>query len=169
MPIYTLELQGHDGAGVVTFYAASDAFNTGPNDAPAHQHFHPSLETPANFERALFSAGATAGEASIGFGEIVLANAHGRYDAWPEISFDGRPCIVKTIPTDPHTGVPLWSYKDAPVLIRGTVENVDLTDAFTKVQLRLYDRLADLDRPLQVARYGGTTMAGGKVPTERPT
>jgi len=162
MPIYTMEIQGHDGTGVATFYAASDAFNTGPTDVPANQHFHPSLETPANVERALFSAGATTGEASIGFGEIVLANAHGRYDAWPDIAFDGRPCIVKTIKTDPVTGAPLWAYKDAPVLIRGTVESVDLTDAFTTVRLRFYDRLADLDRPLQTARYGGTTVAGGQ-------
>ncbi|MGA4552386.1 hypothetical protein [Methylorubrum aminovorans] len=162
MPIYTVELQGHDGSGVVTFYAASDAFNTEPGDVPGNQHFHPSLETPANFERALFSAGATTGEASIGFGEIVLANAHGRYDAWPDIAFDGRPCIVKTITTDPVSGAPLWSYKDAPVLLRGTVESVDLTDAFSTVRLRLYDRLADLDQPLQTARYGGTTAAGGQ-------
>lgn len=162
MPIYTVELQGHDGSGVVTFYAASDTFNTSPADVPANEHFHPSLETPANVERALFSAGATSGEASIGFGEIVLANAHGRYDAWPDISFDGRPCIVKTVKTDPTTGAPLWAYKDAPVLIRGTVESVDLTDAFTKVRLRFYDRLADLDKPLQTSRYGGTTAAGGQ-------
>lgn len=162
MPIYTLEIQGHDGSGVVTFYAASDAFNTEPGDVPANQHFHPSLQTPANVERALFSAGATTGAASIGFGEIVLANAHGRYDAWPDIAFDGRPCIVKTITTDPVTGAPLWSYKDAPVLLRGTVESVDLTDAFRTVRLRFYDRLADLDRPLQAARYGGTTTAGGQ-------
>lgn len=162
MTIYTIELQGHDGSEVATFYAASDPFNTDPADAPANQHFHPSLQTPANVERALFSTGSTTGEASIGFGEIVLANAHGRYDAWPDISFDGRPCIVKAITTDPDTGAPLWSYRDAPVLIRGTVESVDLTDAFSTIRLRFYDRLADLDRPLQSARYGGTTTAGGR-------
>lgn len=162
MAIYTLELQGHDGSGVVTFYAASDTFNTEPGDLPANQHFHPSLKTPANVERALFSSGATTGEASIGFGEIVIANAHGRYDTWPDISFDGRPCIVKTISTDPVTGAPLWLYKNAPVLLRGTVESVDFTDAFSTVRLRFYDRLADLDRPLQTARYGGTTTAGGQ-------
>ncbi|MBP2495378.1 hypothetical protein ABID82_002289 [Methylobacterium sp. PvP062] len=162
MAIYTIELQAHTGAGgVQTFYLADGPFNTAPDDLPANQHFHPSLQTPANFERALFSTGSTSGASSIGYGEIVVVNAHGRYDAWPDYAFDGRPCIVKAIPTDPENGKPLWSYRNAPVLIRGTVEAIDITDAFSTIRLRLYDRMTVLDKPLLTVKYAGTTTAGG--------
>lgn len=163
MTIYTVEIEAHTGAGgVARFYAASGAFNTGPGDSPAHQHFHPTLQVPANVERALFSTGSTTGAPEIGFGEIVLANAHGRYDAWADYAFDGRPCIVKAIRTDPATQRPLSTYRDAAVLLRGTVESLDITDAYRKIRLRFYDPLARLDQPLQTARYGGTTLAGGQ-------
>lgn len=162
MAIFTVELQGHTGSGVESFYVSSQRFNTGPEDVPAHQHFHPALQVPANFERALFSSGMTTGASSVGYGEIVIVNAHGRYDAWPDYAFDGRPCIVKAIATDDLTGKPLWSYTEAPVLIRGTVESVDVTDIYRTIRLRLYDRLADLDKPLLTARYGGTTTGGGQ-------
>lgn len=160
MAIYTLEIEADTGSGIVTFYAASGAFNTGPDDVPAHQHFHPSLQTPANFERALFSSGTTTGASSIGFGDIVLVNAHGRYDAWADYAFDGRPCIIKAIPVDDLTKKPLWAYKDAPVLIRGTVDSLDVTDAYRTIKLRLYDRLSDLAKPLLTETYPGTVVAG---------
>ena len=162
MAIYTIEIEAHTGeGGVQTFYLADGQFNTGPGDLPANQHFHPSLQTPASFQRALFSTGSTSGASSIGYGEIVVVNAHGRYDAWPDYAFDGRPCIVKAIKTDPENGKPLWSYRDAPVLIRGTVETIDITDAFSTIRLRLYDRMTVLDKPLLTVKYAGTTTSGG--------
>lgn len=158
---YTVEVQAHtDAGGVQTFYACSGTLNTLPTDVPANQHFHPSLKTPANFERALFSAGTTMGAASIGFGEVVLANAHGRYDAWQDYSFNGRPIIIKAMPQDSY-GAVRGLYKDAPVMIRGTIESVDITDAFRTIRLRIHDRLADLDNPLLTTRYLGTTTTGG--------
>ncbi|MHB2205075.1 hypothetical protein [Methylobacterium sp. CM6257] len=162
MTIYTIELQAHTGAGgVQTFYAASAGFNTGPGDTPANQHFHPSLETPANFERHLFQDGTTSGASSIAFGEVVLANAHGRYDAWADYAFDGRPITVRAIPQDIF-GAPKGLYRDAPIMLRGTIESIDITDAFKTIRLRIHDRLADLDaKPLLTTRYAGTTTAAG--------
>ncbi|MDP4024464.1 hypothetical protein Q8W71_17705 [Methylobacterium sp. NEAU 140] len=167
MTIYAVEVQAHTGAGgVQTLYAASARLNTGPGDTPANQHFHPSLETPANFERHLFSQGAlegtstTSGGSSVAFGEIVLANAHGRYDAWADYAFNGRPVIVRAVPTDNY-GEPRGLYRDAPIMIRGTVESLDITDAFRTIRLRIHDRLADLDKPLLTTRYLGTTASAG--------
>ncbi len=155
MTIYTVELQAHDGTGVITLYAASDGYNTGPSDTPANQHFRPTLQVPANFERALFRGGETRGLPEIGYGEIKLANADGRYDAWPDYAFDGRPCVVKML--DDATA----PYASATVLLTGRVETVDVSDAFKTIQLRLYDPMVDLDRPLLINRYLGTTNAGG--------
>lgn len=161
MAIYAIELQAHTGAGGVrTFYAASAAYNTGPADLPAHQHFHPSLETPVNFERHLFSQGSTGGASTIAFGEIVLANAHGRYDAWADYSFNGRPVLVKVLQQDIF-GAAKGLYKDAPIMLRGTIESLDITDAFKTIRLRIHDRLADLDKPLLTTRYLGTTTSAG--------
>ena len=161
MTIYALELQAHTGAGgVKTFYAASAAYNTGAADTPAHQHFHPSLETPANFERHLFAEGSTGGASTIAFGEIVLANAHGRYDDWADYSFNGRPVIVRVLQQDIF-GAAKGLYRDAPIMLRGTIESLDITDVFKTIRLRIHDRLADLDKPLLTTRYAGTTTSAG--------
>lgn len=161
MTIYAIELQAHTGAGgVQTFYAASAGFNTGADDAPANQHFHPSLETPANFERHLFSDGSTSGASSVAFGEIVLANAHGRYDDWAGYSFSGRPITVRVLQQDSY-GNARGLYRDAPIMLRGTIESLDITDAFQTIRLRIHDRLADLDKPLLTSRYLGTTTSAG--------
>ncbi|GJE14003.1 hypothetical protein [Methylobacterium longum] len=162
MTIYAIEVQAHTGAGgVQTFYAADARLNTGPGDTPANQHFHPSLKTPANFERHLFSEGTTSGASSVASGEVVLANAHGRYDAWADYAFDGRPIIIRAVPQD-HQNEPIGLYKDAPIMIRGTIESLDITDAFRTVRLRIHDRLADLDaKPLLTTRYLGTTTSAG--------
>jgi hypothetical protein len=159
--IYAIELQAHTGAGgVQTFYAASGPYNTSGSDLPANQHFHPSLETPANFERHLFSSGSTGGPSSIAFGEIVIANAHGRYDDWANYSFNGRPVIIKVLKQDIF-GAPKGLYRDAPIMLRGTIESLDITDAFKTIRLRIHDRLADLDKPLLTTRYAGTTISAG--------
>jgi hypothetical protein len=161
MTIYAIELQAHTGAGgVKSFYAASAPYNTGAADSPAHQHFHPSLENPANFERHLFSSGSTGGASTIAFGEIVLANAHGRYDDWADYSFNGRPVIIRVLQQDIF-GAAKGLYKDAPIMLRGTIESLDITDAFKTIRLRIHDRLADLDKPLLTTRYAGTTTSAG--------
>ena len=162
MTIYAIEVQAHTGAGgVQTFYAADARLNTGAGDTPANQHFHPSLETPANFERHLFSDGTTSGASSVAFGEVVLANAHGRYDAWADYAFDGRPIIIRAMQQDRY-GEPVGLYRDAPIMIRGTIESLDITDAFKTVRLRIHDRLADLDaKPLLTTKYLGTTTSAG--------
>lgn len=162
MTIYTLEVQAHTGAGgVQTFYAASAMLNTSAADTPANVHFPTRLETPANFERHLFSDGTTTGPSSVAFGEIVLANADGRLDAWADYAFDGRPVIVRAVPQDSY-GNAKGLYRDAPIMIRGTVESLDIGDAFKTVRLRIHDRLADLDaKPLLTTRYLGTTTSAG--------
>jgi hypothetical protein len=160
--IYAIEVRAHTGAGgVQTFYAASAALNTDAGDTPANQHFRDTLQTPANFERHLFQDGTTSGASSVAFGEIVLVNADGRYDDWADYAFDGRPVIVRAIPQD-LLGRPKGLYRDAPIMIRGTIDSLDITDAFKTIRLRIHDRLADLDaKPLLTTRYLGTTTSAG--------
>jgi hypothetical protein len=161
MTIYVVEMQAHTGAGgVQTIYASSGPFNTGPNDSPAHTHFQPALTTPLNFERHLFSEGSTSGNSTVAYGEIVLANAHGRFDAWADYSFNGRPVTVRVVKQDIF-GNAKGLYKDAPIMLRGTIESLDITDAFRTIRLRIHDRLADLDKPLLTTRYLGTTVSAG--------
>jgi hypothetical protein len=151
MTIYTVHLQGHDGTGVVDYYLADDAYNTSPTDDPPNQHFRPTLKVPATFEQSVDPSG----KAQIGFGQIVIVNADGRYDCWRDIAFDGRPCVVKALDDKSSR------YADADVAIDGVVEDIDIGDAYTTVKVRLYDRLLDLDKPLLTERYGGTTLASG--------
>jgi hypothetical protein len=164
--IYTVELSlGVLNAGGVYVeqkeYLSTARFNTSATDLPAQQHFHDALLTPANFERSMFQAGATTGVSTIGYGEIVVVNADGRYDYWAAAAFSGRDVIIKAVLTD-YRGLPIAAYKDTPILIKGKIDTIDLTDAFTRIRLKMYDRMSDLDKPLLTTRYAGTTLAGGQ-------
>lgn len=151
MTIFTVEFQGHDGSEAHTFYLSDGAYNTSPADTPPNTHFRPGMKEKASFEQSL----SVSGEATIGFGQIVFINADRRYDDAAEMAFDGRPCVVKVL-EDRHD-----TYADAPVAIDGTIEDIDITDAYTLLRIRLYDKLLDLDKPLLTARYGGTTLGAG--------
>lgn len=164
--IYTAEVKlwkpdGQGGGSVVTEYLASANYNTKAGDTPAHQHFRDTLLTPVNFQRDMFGAGQTTGDGTIGYGEIVVINADGRYDYWADCAFSGRDVIIKAILTD-ERGWPRTTYASTPILLKGKIDTIDLTDAFTKIQIKMYDRMSDLDKPLLTTRYLGTTLAGGQ-------
>lgn len=155
MTVYLIELEAYTGSGTEMLRLASEGYATLPTDSPANTWYEPRVISPGSFQRNLFQPGATSGDAEIGYGEIVLANVDGGLDAWLDYGFDGRPVTIKVLP-DADT-----AYAQAVTVFRGSVEMLDSTRAWEDLRVRIFDRRLDLDKPLQVNRYAGTTVSAG--------
>jgi hypothetical protein len=144
---YAAELRVWDGSQEVTRYFSNEAFVTGASDTPAHIAFEPRIQQPALMRRDVFAAGQTFGASRVGYGELVLNNTDGGLDALLDDAMDGRRLIVRA--GEPGTPYPaawitvLTATMDAPAI------------EWSRVSIRLRDRLIDLQQPLQATLYAG--------------
>lgn len=143
-----VELTGADDEGLErVFYFSSAAFQTGPDDDPQHTAFEPALRDGADIGVSVFSDGRTGGGTQIDLGQIVIVNADGSYDELVDYGFDGRPVVVRTLGAG-------GTYPDGyPVVFRGTAQGVEAT--FGEIIIRLQDKQAVFDKPVQTTRYAG--------------
>ena len=156
--LYLLEIGAHDGTNPLTLRVSNGPFGgfvTGPNDSPADTEYPTGLIEPGYVSRHLFAEGRTLGQSEVGYGDIVIANASGMFDAWLGYGFDGRSVVLKRL------GNPRMAFSGAQTLMRATMTRLDTTDAYRTLRLRLYDRRLELDKPLQQNRYAGTTLSAG--------
>jgi len=151
MTNWLVELTAYDpvATNTATLYFATQGFVTSPTDNPANQHFEPRVLEPGNFERHLFTRGSTSGPSSVGVGEIVLVNSDGGLDAYREWGFDGRTLRIMKL-----DGV---AYTEAVEWFRGTVEQIEFN--WSQVSVRMRDRLAELDKPIQPAKFTAVISA----------
>ncbi|PWE57670.1 hypothetical protein DEM27_00200 [Metarhizobium album] len=152
---YLLEMAGADPetGDPVNVYFSSDGFNTLPTDTPANTHYSGRMKVPGNYERTLFGVGTTSGEMSVGVGVVELSNMDGELDYLRRLAFDGYALRILAIPRlNPK-------YVDAVLVFTGTVEQVELS--WERASIRIRDRLAEIDKPLQPVTYAGTTISGG--------
>jgi hypothetical protein len=151
--IRLVEIEAYDPSAeeTVTLRFGTKAFVTLPTDSPANAYYEDRLESPGDYQRSLFSSGMTTGVASVGSGEIILKGGEG-LDYMEGYAFDGRTLRILSI--DPRR--PL--YTQAAVLFAGTMEQIEFT--WRKVTIRMRDRLAELNKPIQSTLYAGTTISG---------
>ncbi|MCO5078934.1 MAG: hypothetical protein M9937_25030, partial [Chelatococcus sp.] len=155
--LYLVEIDAHNGAALLTFRFATEAYITSPSDSPANTIYEPRIVDPGSFSANLYNAGQTGGSASIGFGDLILANADGGLDAWFDYGFDGRRIEIKQLASVAS------SFSSAVTVFKGTIETIDTTDAWKTLRVRIFDNRLTLDRPLQVNRYAGTTLGAGNT------
>jgi hypothetical protein len=124
----------------------------------ALSYFDARLIEPGNFQRSVFSPGTTGGESSVGVGELVLINPDGALDGLLDYGFDGRAVRVWTIPDEsvPFSSATRW--------MTATAEQAEVS--WSRVTIRLRDRLELLRKPLQATVYAGTTTSGGQNSAE---
>lgn len=144
--IYLVEaVAAVDAAGTLAtqrFTTASLGYATGPAETPANTVYDPCIKQVGYIERAV-----TVGAARVGYGELTLATA-GHLDGLLDYGFDGQAVTIRS-------GEQGAAYPTGfPVKLRAMAEQPEF--AGLTLRLRLRDRLAELDRPLQTARYGGT-------------
>lgn len=150
---YVAEITVYDPAlpGERTFYYTSGlGFTTRSTDTPAETLVEGRVRQPALLRRDVFDIGTTGGASRVGFGELVLANEDGALDGFRVYGLDGRDLVVRV--GDPSAAYPSgWT-----VLFRGTMEQADTT--LDSLIIRLRDRQAFADQPLQRTRYAGDNV-----------
>ncbi|MEO7221123.1 MAG: hypothetical protein ABIY37_01485, partial [Devosia sp.] len=152
-----VEIDAHNGSGVVTLRYSSSGYRTKPGDTPASTLYAAVLIDPGSFERSLFGGKKTLGNGQINFGSIDLANADGALDDLLGYGFDGRTVRILRVASLSD------AYSTATVVLRATVQRLDSDAAMSRLRVRLYDRRLELDEPLQTNRYTGETTSGGIV------
>lgn len=146
-----------DDVGTVeTHWACSgEGFATRPTDTPAHVAVPPTLLDPGSLRREMFSGDKVFGAVRPAFGEVVLFNGDGRYDAWEHHGFDGRPFVLRWGPLG-------GAYPaDFETLVICTVEGITLTE--NEARLRLRDNTALLDKPVLKDAFTGLTVPEGYI------
>lgn len=139
-------------------YFSGDGFNSLPTDVKPNVHYSGRIKVPGNYERTLFSSGTTAGQLTVGAGVIELVNMDGELDYLRTLAFDGYELRILAIPRrNPK-------YENAVLVFSGTAEQVELS--WERATIRIRDRLAELDKPIQTVKYAGTTDHGGMSEAE---
>ncbi len=148
--ITAVEITAYDAAlpGTRKLYFSDDRLVTGPAATPAHTWFDDRIISAPNFERKAFgSARVTSGGQST-FGVLELGNVDHALSYLLDFGLDGRDIVVR-VGSDPNTYPSGWT-----TWLTGTVRQVEVTTE--KATLRLADRMAVLDLPLQATKYAGT-------------
>lgn len=131
-------------------------FRTGVSETPAMAVYLPRLVNPGNLSRSLFPDGATYGDATIGYGNVVLENSDGLLDNMIDYGYDGQPLVVRK-------GTTTSSYPlGFSMLFSGTMEQVEFS--WNQIIILLRDNLAlAYNKPLQSLRFAGTGTVGTSI------
>lgn len=163
--IFLIEFDVHNGTEASKLYVATHGIRTAPTDTPADQYFEPRLHSAGRIERSMFgngdglSSGTTGGRSEVGFGNISVVNGSSfgldeYIDHWKDLAF--RTVTIKSLPNVAH------AYVLAVTRFVGAVEQLVSTNALDGYDIIVHDRLQDLDKPLLIDSYLGTTTAGGQ-------
>jgi hypothetical protein len=161
-----------EGNGAVLRWSTGGGFLSGPTDAPANTVWEPRIIQAGNYERHLFTPGATFGSASIGQGEIVINDADGALDGLLDWALDGRRVEIRRGPRRGRYP------EDFPLVQVGTLEGLE-SQGRNRWLLRLRDRRAEIaDVLLNPETFAGTNSgptgleatesAGGGTNKPRP-
>lgn len=130
------------------------ATGAGYNAASAPGWYDPRIQQPASFAQYLVAPGRTFGDSRAGAGALVLLNPDGVLDGLIDYGFDGRSFVLLL-------GDDAGAYGSFAAVLTGTVEQPEFD--FARVTLRLRDRQAETDVPLQPAKYAGTNSGSTGV------
>lgn len=158
--IYLVEFDRYDLTSnqVVRERFGTAGYVTLPTDTPANIAYDEYVIQPGNYQRNVFTNGTTSGESEVAFGFIELANADGSLDYLMSSPVDGRELQIYGLPMADSD----WSERQ--LLFTGTMEQMEAS--YTKITIRIRDRLFELRENIQEIEYAGTTTAGGQNTAE---
>jgi hypothetical protein len=131
-------------------YSTGQGHTTRPAETPANAYYDPRIAQPALVRRDLFDAGTTAGQSRIGYGDLVLLNEDGALDELLNYAFDGREIVIRQGPV----GAAYPGGFDT--ILVGTMEQPEV--ARSTVTIKVRDRQAELETPLQATKYAGDNV-----------
>jgi hypothetical protein len=141
--VFTAEIFPVTGTAI---RVATEEFATGPTDSSPNTSFYGDLEKPLRYHRSIIDGSKIGGMAS-GYGELIIGNAGGAYDAYAN-TLDGAHVIVRY-------GQRNSSFDSFITLYDGLVDGVATADEET-LTLHVYDDNKRLEIPAQPNLYGGT-------------
>lgn len=139
-------------AGLVTRYFSTGGYNSSPTDTPANVHYEDGVENALRFTRNLFAGDRIGGRSVPGFGDIVLANQEGRYDAYRFWGWAGRSVTVELGALD-------FARNEFGLIFQGITAGITLSDSSCAIAVR--DLTGLLSQPLYQPAYRGTGGAEG--------
>lgn len=162
--IFLVEFDVHDGTSTRKLYVGTHGIRSAPTDTPANQYYSRRLSSAGRLERSMFgngdglSGGTTTGRSEVGFGNVTVLNGgpggFAEYiDEWKDYAFRLVSIYSLTGQTQPFA-------QRVPRFI-GPVEQLVSTNALQQYDIIIHDRLQDIDKPLLVDTYSGTTTQGG--------
>lgn len=139
------------GGVETTRYLASKPFTTGAADTPANTCYLPLISGGLSFTEKL----SLTDEAGLSSGDIELDNGDGSLDSWFADVWVNR--SIKA-----WIGDPRWPRADFRMIFNGIVADID-SSARDKVNIKLRDKLQQLNTPLSENLLGGTTPNKGAL------
>jgi hypothetical protein len=122
---------------------------TGYLDEATGNFYEPRIEQPALMRREIFADGQIGGAASISYGELTLTNNDGALDYLTGYAVDGRTLTIKA-------GEETAAYGAFATVLVATMEQAVME--WERVSIRLRDRMAEFDKPVQSLKYAGTNV-----------
>lgn len=127
-----------------TFYLSNKSFTTTSTDTPANASYDSCVIGGISFNENL----SLDMSASIGFGDIEIANYNGAKDAWLNYIWTNRQVKI-------YIGDPRWTKTDFYLIFDGVIADISSRDAVT-LNLILLDKLQRLNNPITETTLGGT-------------
>lgn len=145
---YLAEISAYDIGGAVLktlLYCASA--RGGYSDPSAPGYYEPRIVALPTFRRDIFGNSTTGGPTTVSFGDLILANNDGGLDAFRGFGLAGQACALLI-------GDPDGDYRGFTKLIYGRIQQALFDEK--ELHIQLYDRLQDLQVPLNQTLYLGT-------------
>ena len=141
---------------LVEIVAATDSSGTtatlrygteGYNEPSAPGYFDDRLEEPGLWRADIWREVVIGGASEIGAGELVLVNADGALDALRTYGFSGRALTL-------YVGQQGAAWSSFSTILTGTMEQPEFD--LEEVRIRLRDRQAETDVPVQATKFAGS-------------
>ncbi|WP_024296640.1 hypothetical protein [Methylomicrobium lacus] len=144
--IYLAELTAYN---LATSSVETLRFSSGDGylDAATGNYYAPRIEQPALMRREIFADGQIGGAASASVGELTLVNNDGELDYLTGYAVNGRQLIIKV-------GDASAAYASFATVLKGLMQQAAME--WERVSIRLRDRYAEFDKPIQTLAYAGT-------------
>lgn len=141
-----IEVAVRSGGTEITRYMATRPYVTGSADTPAHQKYDPIAATGIQFTEQL----SLDAEASLQAGDIEIHNFNGERDTWLSDVWDNRPIQA-------FIGDARWTRADFRMIFNGVSATLGTPRSRDVLNLKIRDKLQQLNTPLIETKLGGTT------------
>lgn len=133
------------GASVITRYLSTQGYVTGATDTPANTFYSPRIVGGLQISRKL----SIDGNISMSFGDIELNNVDGVLDTWIDDYWANRSLRI-------YLGDVSWARADFRLVFSGVTTGID-TRRRTSINIKLSDKLQNLNNPVSEVKLGGAT------------